>query len=93
MKKYCIFLCMFIILCGCSEDSDENKAANGYCPIQLEGKTLMLRNNDATIKLSAEHFKSGVVVNNVTVDYEKYPSSYSYTITNIFIYKIADANL
>ena len=84
MKKYCIFLCLFIILllCGCSEDSDESKSANGYCPFQLEGKTLLLRNNDATIKLSAEHFKSGVVVNNVTVDYEKYPPSYSYVITN-----------
>lgn len=46
MKKYCIFLCLFIILllCGCSEDSDESKSANGYCPFQLEGKTLLLRN-------------------------------------------------
>lgn len=83
MKKYYIILCAFIILCSCSEDSDENKADNGYCPIQLEGKTLILRNNDATIKLSAEHFKSGVVINNVTVDYEKYPPSYSYAVTNV----------
>lgn len=82
MKKYCIFLCMFIILCGCSEYPDENRSANGYCPIQIKGKNLVLRNNDATIKLSVEHFKSGVVINNVTVDYAKYPLSYSAAVTN-----------
>ena len=28
-----------------------------------------------------EHFKQGVSVNNVTVDYDKYAPSYSYTVT------------
>ena len=84
MNKTCyyFFLWMCFILCSCGDESDNTSTDYGNCPDQQDGKSLVLKNDDGTIKLSADHFKSGVTINNVTVDYDKYPPSYSYTIIN-----------
>lgn len=77
------FLLLTVALSACGGDSDSNdEINNGYTPLQIVGKTLVLKNTDGTTKLSAKHLsESGVTINNVTVDYAKYPPSYSYSIT------------
>ncbi len=84
MNKLCyyFFLWMCFILWSCNDESDNTNTDDINCPNQLDGKSLVLKNDDGTIKLSADHFKSGVTINNVTIDYNKYPPSYSYTIIN-----------
>lgn len=84
------FLLLTAAFFGCGGDSDsDDEMNNGYTPLQIVGKTLILKNTDGSTKLSATHLsESGVTINNVTVDYAKYPPSYSYstTITNKAIY-------
>lgn len=77
-------LLLTAVLYSCSGDSEsEGEVNNGNTPSTIVGKTLVLKNSDGSVKLSAEHLsESGVVVNNVTIDYAKYPPSYSYSATS-----------
>lgn len=79
------FLLFAAVLNGCSGDSDsDDEVSNGYTPSQIVGKTLVMKNNDGSVKLSAEHIsESGVLVNNVTIDYDKYPPSYAYRVAGV----------
>lgn len=77
-------LLLTVTLYSCGGDSDSNnEISNGYTPQQIVGKTLVLKNKDGSIKLSAKHLsESGVTIDNVTIDYAKYPPSYSYSIAS-----------
>ena len=79
--QYCL---ISLSSCGGEDSNDEvgtNGIAGGYAPENIINKTLVLKNKDGSVKLDNEHFKQGVSVNNVTVDYDKYAPSYSYTVT------------
>ena len=54
MNKTCyyFFLWMCFILCSCGDESDNTSTDYGNCPDQLDGKSLVLKNDDGTIKLS-----------------------------------------
>ena len=78
--------CCLISLLSCGEENTNeevgtNRISGGYAPENIINKTLVLKNKDGSVKLDNEHFKQGVSVNNVTVDYDKYAPSYSYTVT------------
>lgn len=76
-------LCI-MILCSCNSESDNERTDNGLAPGEIVGKTLILKNKDGSIKLSAEHLnESGILINNITINYNKYPPSYSYSTTGV----------
>lgn len=80
----CVTSLLLLSSCGGDDKNDDvwtNGATNGYAPENIINKTLVLKNKDGSVKLDNEHFRQGVSVNNVTVDYSKYPPSYSYTVT------------
>ena len=75
------FFSLIFTACG-GDSSKESDSVYGYAPKDLQNKTLILKNKDGSILLDNRHFFSEVSVNNVTVDYVKYPPSYSYTATS-----------
>lgn len=84
-----LFLLSVVTFCSCSksadiESGDGNEGAKGFAPGNIVGKTLVLKKEAGTTYLSTEHLdESSVLVNNQTVDYTKYPPSYTYeTIKN-----------
>ena len=91
MKLIRLFLFMLCIVtfCSCGKSSElesesENEVSKGFAPADIIGKTLVLKKSAGTTYLSTEHLdESSVIVNNQTIDYTKYPPSYSYeTIKN-----------
>lgn len=80
--------CCLIPLSSCDEEAENDEAGTvgvvgAYAPKDIINKTLVLKNEDGSVKLDNDHFKQGVSVNNVTVDYDKYAPSYSYTVTGM----------
>ena len=84
-----LFLSLCVItLYSCSDDQDsyrsngqESESAQqlGYAPINIVDKTLDFTNQSGKLYLSVTHFEdSGVIVNNSTIDYAKYPPTYAY---------------
>ena len=71
---------IFVTLGSCSDDSDSG--SSGYAPRNISGKTLVLKKSSGSVYLSTDHLnESGVLINNVTVNYSKYAPSYPYTKT------------
>ena len=71
---------IFVTLGSCSDDSDSG--SSGYAPRNISGKTLVLKKSSGSVYLSTDHLnESGVLINNVTVNYSKYAPSYTYTKT------------
>ena len=61
---------IFVTLGSCSDDSDSG--SSGYAPRNISGKTLVLKKSSGSVYLSTDHLnESGVLINNVTVNYSK----------------------
>ena len=74
MMKFVLSFCM-IVLCACGDSEDEYGFAIG----DIVGKTLILTKDNGNVYLSVDHLTdSGLIVNTGTIDYGKYPPSYSY---------------
>ena len=84
MIRLCLFMLCIVAFISCGKSSElesesGNEVSKGFAPGDIIGKTLVLKKDAGTVYLSTEHLdESSVLVNNQTVDYAKYPPSYTY---------------
>lgn len=80
--KLSVLSALFVIAASCGGDSDDSLmsgSGSGLAPDNLTGKTIVFTTSAGSQLISVEHLSSsGLVVNDATVDYAKYPPSYRY---------------
>ena len=79
-----LFSIFYLALPGCGDDDTEKSLDgnpnSGLAPSSLKGTTLVFTSSSGSQLMSISHLsESGLIMNDKTIDYAKYPPSYSYT--------------
>ncbi len=84
MKNIVLIFIFLLFVSSCADGGGNGNNNNsldilqGIVPADIINKKLEMTRNGATY-LSVTHFRDGALINNQTVDYEKYPPKYTYT--------------